>query len=50
VVASGEAARLGIHARCLGEDLGLVPVAAGSAHVAACHAVGVTQEQEARAR
>jgi oligopeptide/dipeptide ABC transporter ATP-binding protein len=43
VVASGEAERLGIEARCRGEDLGLEPVphaAAGSAHVAACHAVG----------
>jgi peptide/nickel transport system ATP-binding protein len=50
VVASGEAARLGIHARCLGEDLGLAPVAPASAHVAACHAVAVTAEQEARAR
>ena len=28
-MASGEAARLGIHARCLGEDLGLAPVARG---------------------
>jgi len=42
LVASGEAARLGIEERCRGEDLGLAPVAgaaAGSAHRAACHAV-----------
>jgi len=43
LVASGEAKRLGIEERCRGEDLALRPVsgaAAGSAHVAACHAVG----------
>jgi peptide/nickel transport system ATP-binding protein len=42
LVASGEAARLGIEERCRGEDLGLEPVlgaAAGSAHRTACHAV-----------
>jgi oligopeptide/dipeptide ABC transporter ATP-binding protein len=42
LVASGEVARLGIEARCRGEDLGLEPVlgaADGSAHRAACHAV-----------
>ena len=42
VVASGDAERLGIEARCSGEDLGLEPVlgaADGSAHRAACHAV-----------
>jgi oligopeptide/dipeptide ABC transporter ATP-binding protein len=44
LVASGEAARLGIEERCRGEDLGLEPVpnaALGSAHSAACHAVPV---------
>ncbi|MGH7540418.1 MAG: ABC transporter ATP-binding protein [Gemmatimonadota bacterium] len=35
VVASGEAARLGIEARCRGEDLGLDEVAPG--HLAACY-------------
>jgi oligopeptide/dipeptide ABC transporter ATP-binding protein len=42
LVASGEAARLGIEERCRGEDLGLEPVlgaAPGSAHRTACHAV-----------
>ena len=42
VVASGEAARLGIEDRCRSTDLRLAPVAgaaAGSAHRAACHAV-----------
>jgi oligopeptide/dipeptide ABC transporter ATP-binding protein len=42
LVASGEAERQGIEARCRGEDLGLEPVlgaADGSAHRAACHAV-----------
>jgi hypothetical protein len=42
LVASGEAARLGIEKRCRGEDLGAGPVPgapAASAHVAACHAV-----------
>jgi peptide/nickel transport system ATP-binding protein len=37
LVASGEAARLGIEERCRGEDLGLREVARG--HVAACHAL-----------
>jgi oligopeptide/dipeptide ABC transporter ATP-binding protein len=40
LVASGEAARLGIDARCRGEDLGLESVN-GAAHRAACHAVHV---------
>ena len=41
LVASGEAARLGIEERCRGEDLGLEPVGGGaaSAHRAACYAV-----------
>jgi oligopeptide/dipeptide ABC transporter ATP-binding protein len=42
VVHSGEADRLGIAGRCRGEDLGLAAVqgaAAGSLHVAACHAL-----------
>jgi len=41
LVASGEAARLGIEERCRGEDLGLEPVGGGaaSAHRAACFAV-----------
>jgi hypothetical protein len=50
VVASGEAGRLGILARCLGEDLGLTPVqgaAATSTHAAACHAVEVAQAVKA---
>jgi ABC-type dipeptide/oligopeptide/nickel transport system ATPase component len=38
LLASGEAARLGIEARCRGEDLGLESVN-GAAHRAACHAV-----------
>jgi peptide/nickel transport system ATP-binding protein len=49
LVASGEAARLGIEDRCRGEDLGLAPVpgaAAGSAHAAACHAVAATAPTE----
>jgi len=56
VVASGEAERMGIEARCRGEDLALESVpgaAAGSAHVAACHAVhapGRVEAAEARAR
>ncbi len=37
LVASGEAARLGIEDRCRGEDLGLREVA--TAHAAACHAL-----------
>jgi len=43
LVQSGEAAKLGIEERCKTEDLALRHVAsavAGSAHVAACHAVG----------
>jgi oligopeptide/dipeptide ABC transporter ATP-binding protein len=42
LVASGEAARLGIEDRCRGDDLALAPVlgaAQGSAHRTACHAV-----------
>jgi oligopeptide/dipeptide ABC transporter ATP-binding protein len=42
MVASGEAARLGIEDRCRGEDLALAPVsdaAPGSALAVACHAV-----------
>jgi oligopeptide/dipeptide ABC transporter ATP-binding protein len=38
LVASGEAARLGIEERCRGEDLALAPVP-GSGQVVACHAV-----------
>ncbi len=38
LVASGEAARLGIEERCRGEDLALAPVS-GSNQVVACHAV-----------
>jgi oligopeptide/dipeptide ABC transporter ATP-binding protein len=38
LVASGEAARLGIEERCRGEDLGLAPVP-GTGQLAACHAV-----------
>jgi peptide/nickel transport system ATP-binding protein len=37
LVATGEAARLGIEERCRGEDLGLHEVASG--HAAACHAL-----------
>jgi oligopeptide/dipeptide ABC transporter ATP-binding protein len=50
VVASGEAERMGIAAKCRGEDLGLRPVplaAPGSAHVAACHAVHAPEQVEA---
>ena len=40
LVASGEAARLGIEQRCRDEDLGLEPVAGAPAgHAAACYAV-----------
>jgi peptide/nickel transport system ATP-binding protein len=42
LVASGEAARMGIEERCRGDDLALVPVPGASDdsdHVAACHAV-----------
>jgi oligopeptide/dipeptide ABC transporter ATP-binding protein len=49
LVASGEAARLGIEDRCRGDDLGLEPVegaAAGSAHRAACHAVPTVVSEE----
>ena len=49
LVASGEAARLGVEERCRGEDLGLAPVpgaAPGSAHAAACHAVAATAPTE----
>jgi peptide/nickel transport system ATP-binding protein len=38
LVASGEAARLGIEERCRAEDLGLREVA--RQHTAACHALG----------
>jgi peptide/nickel transport system ATP-binding protein len=41
LVASGEAARLGIEARCRGDDLGLAPVAGTTDHTVACHAVGL---------
>ena len=41
LVASGEAARLGIEDRCRSEDLGLDPVARSDDHVAACHALAV---------
>jgi hypothetical protein len=37
LVASGEAERLGILDRCLGEDLGLARLD-GTAHAVACHA------------
>jgi oligopeptide/dipeptide ABC transporter ATP-binding protein len=37
LVASGEAARLGIEERCRGEDVALAAVN-GSQHLAACHA------------
>jgi oligopeptide/dipeptide ABC transporter ATP-binding protein len=39
LVASGEAARMGIEERCRGTDLALAPVPGDSDHVAACHAV-----------
>jgi peptide/nickel transport system ATP-binding protein len=39
LVASGEAARLGIEARCRGEDLWLAPVDGAQEHAVACHAV-----------
>jgi oligopeptide/dipeptide ABC transporter ATP-binding protein len=51
LVASGEAARLGIEDRCRGEDLGLEPVPdapPGSLHNAACHAVPILAGQDAR--
>ena len=41
LVASGEAARLGIEERCRTEDLGLEDVAGSDDHVAACHALEV---------
>jgi peptide/nickel transport system ATP-binding protein len=40
LVASGEAARLGIEAKCRGEDLALAP-APGADHRAACHALAI---------
>jgi oligopeptide/dipeptide ABC transporter ATP-binding protein len=49
LVASGEAARLGIEQRCRGEDLALAAVpgaAPGSAHVAACHAVAAAPREQ----
>jgi peptide/nickel transport system ATP-binding protein len=49
LVATGEAARLGIEERCRGEDLGLAPVlgaADGSAHATACHAVPTATPEE----
>ena len=42
VVQSGEAERLGILARCQGEDLALEAVRGDGAHLAACHAVSVS--------
>jgi peptide/nickel transport system ATP-binding protein len=39
LVASGEAARLGIEDRCRSQDLGLEPVGGAPDHVAACYAV-----------
>jgi peptide/nickel transport system ATP-binding protein len=39
LVASGEAARLGIEDRCRSKDLGLEPVGGAPDHVAACYAV-----------
>jgi peptide/nickel transport system ATP-binding protein len=39
LVASGEAARLGIEARCRGEDVALAPVPDAPGRLAACHAV-----------
>ena len=39
VVASGEAAELGIEAKCKGEDLGLLEL--GNEHFAACHAANL---------
>jgi oligopeptide/dipeptide ABC transporter ATP-binding protein len=45
LVASGEAARLGVEERCRGDDLGLAPVD-GSAHRAACHAVHAVVSEE----
>ena len=41
LVASGEAARLGIEERCRTEDLGLEDVSGSDDHVAACHALEV---------
>ena len=38
LIASGEAARLGIEERCRGEDLGLLEASPG--HFVACHAIG----------
>ena len=50
LVASGEAARLGIEERCRGEDLGAragrrAPPP-GSAHAAACHAVAAAPREQ----
>jgi peptide/nickel transport system ATP-binding protein len=42
VVASGEAARLGIEDRCRGVDVPLEPVTATPGHAAACHALTPT--------
>jgi peptide/nickel transport system ATP-binding protein len=50
LVAAGDAARLGIEARCRGEDLGLEPVPDGaeaSGHEAACHAIRATVGSDA---
>jgi peptide/nickel transport system ATP-binding protein len=38
LVAGGEATRLGIIDRCMGEDLGLAPIGDGAPHSVACHA------------
>jgi oligopeptide/dipeptide ABC transporter ATP-binding protein len=49
LVASGEAARLGLEERCRGEDLALAPVpgaAAGSVHSAACHAITAAPREQ----
>jgi peptide/nickel transport system ATP-binding protein len=47
LVATGEAARLGIEERCRAEDLGLEAVAGSSDdHVAACHALRVLEAAE----
>ena len=50
LVASGEAARLGIEERCRTEDLALAPVpgADGALHVAACHALAARAGQNAK--
>jgi peptide/nickel transport system ATP-binding protein len=49
LVASGEAARLGIEERCRGEDVALAPVpgaALGSLHATACHAVTAAPREQ----